>query len=411
MEGSSYTTALSLMESAKVKKNLYPKKNEILYYLDRGMIEHHAGLWEASSQDLQAGERLIEAAFTKSISQEISSFIANDNTRDYPGEDYEDLYINVFNALNYYHQGNLEGAMVEIRRLNEKLVYLAGKYEVAKEKVIKSNNKLSDNKDYIIEAKKFSNSALARYLGVLFYRAAGNRDSARIDLEKLVEAYDLAPSIYTNPVPLSLDEELAIPLGKARFNVISFTGLSPVKEEVNISIPLPFDPPNDWARLSLPQMINRPSAISRIEVILESADAAQDSARFELELLEDMGTVARETFSARYGLILLKSTARTIIKNTVSAGTAKAAKEHSEGLGLLVGIIGAIASNASEQADVRIARYFPAYAYVGGITIDPGTYNVSVNFYGTGGLVSSELRRDVDIKERNLNLTEFICLK
>jgi hypothetical protein len=408
IRAASYTAALRSMESDKVKKNLYPKKNEILYYLDRGMIEHHAGLWEDSSRSLQTGERLIEEAFTKSISQEIGSYIANDNTKDYAGEDYEDLYINVFNALNYYHRGNLEGAMVEIRRLNEKLLYLSTQYEVAKQKVLSSNKDLAGNNDYVIEAKKFSNSALARYLGVLFYRAAGNRDSARIDMEKLREAYRLAPSVYYNRPPRSLEEELEIPPGKGRLNIISFTGLSPVKEEKNILLPMPFDPPNNFARLALPQMRNRPSAIRSIEVILESADTSE---RFELELLEDMGAVARETFTAKYGLILLKTVARTITKVTISAGLAKTAEEREEGLGVLVGALGAAASAVSEQADVRIARYFPSYAHVGGINLDPGIYSVRVNYRGTAGLVGTEIRENVRVSEGRLNLTEFICLK
>jgi hypothetical protein len=408
IHAASYPAAIRSMESGRARRNIYQRRNEILYHLDRGMIEHHAGLWEDSSRSLQTGERLIEEAFTKSISQEIGSYIANDNTKDYAGEDYEDLYINVFNALNYYHRGNLEDALVEIRRLNEKLLYLSGKYEVAKQKVLNSNNDLAGNSDYVIEAKNFSNSALARYLGVLFYRAVGNRDGARIDMGELREAYELAPSVYYNPPPLSLEEELSVPRGTGRLNIISFTGLSPVKEETNLSIRMPFDPPNHSARLALPQMVNRPSAIRSIEVIVESPDTYN---RLELELLEDMGMVARETFTAKYGLILLKTTARTIAKVAVSARLAKTAEDEDVGLGLLVGVLGAAASAASERADLRIARYFPAYAHVGGVNLDPGIYSVRVNYHGTAGLIGTEIRENVQVRAGRLNLTEFICLK
>ena len=408
IESSSFATALVVMEDPKIRNKLYPPKNEILYHLDRGMIEHHAGLWEASSQSLQLGERLIEEAFTKSISQAVTSYIANDNTKEYSGEDYEDIYINVFNALNYYHRGSLESAMVEIRRVNEKLLHLANKYEVAVEKAKGASDLLAGNPDYAIEAKSFSNSALARYLGVLFYRANGNRDSARIDMEELRRAFALAPSIYTFPVPTSLDEELEIPMGEARLNVLSFTGLSPVKEEINIMLPLPFPAPNNRARLSLPQMIIRPSVITSTEVVVEAPGFSE---KFKLELLEDMGKVAQETFTARYGLILLKSAARTIIKNAASAVAAKVANERGSGFGSLVGLAGSLASNLSENADIRIARYFPSYAYIGGISLEPGVYNVTINHYNNFGLVATESRENFHVREGRLNLTEFICLK
>jgi len=92
------------------KKPIYPEKNLILYYLDKGIVEYYAGRYEESAADLEDAERLIQEAYTKSVSAEIGSYFVNDNTEDYPGEDYEDIYTNIFNALNFYHQGDVEGA-------------------------------------------------------------------------------------------------------------------------------------------------------------------------------------------------------------------------------------------------------------------------------------------------------------
>ena len=399
-----FDLALSSMENSDTLRYAYPPRNEILYFLDRGMIEHYAELWTDSSRSLEEGERLIEAAFTKSISQEISSYIVNDNVREYPGEDYEDLYVNVFNALNYYHRDDTEGALVEIRRVNEKLRYLAGKYEVAAKKITDSNSSLESG-EYAIEAVKFSNSALARYLSMLFFRGTGNNDNARIDLEELYRAYELAPAVYNHPPPSSLPDELAIPPGKARLNVMGFIGLSPVKEEVNISLPLPLPSPNNWARLALPNMIDRPTAINSIEVILDG------SLRFSLELMEDISRVVQETYKARYGLIVLKTTARTIAKSVTSAGAASVVEKQASGWGSLVGFIGRVASDLSENADLRVSRYFPGRVYTGGINLDPGVYSVTVNYYGARGLIASEQRENVGVYMNKLNLVEFVCLK
>jgi hypothetical protein len=365
---------------------------------------HYAGFWEKSSKDLEIGERLIEDAFTRSVSQAIASYIVNDTVKDYSGEDYEDLYINVFNSLNYYHRDDLEGALVEIRRLNEKLLVLSDKYETAKAKVLDSYGELG-SVDYVREASSFSNSALARYLGVLFYRGGGQADDARIDMEELKAAYNLAPKVYANPLPSSLGDELSIPRGKGRLNVIAFTGLSPIKEEENIVIPLPYPAPNNWARIALPKMVVRPSMVRGIEIALNNGE------KFELEVLENMSAVAEETFKSRHSLVVLKSIARTVVKASASAGFANVAEEKAEGLGAFVGLLGRAVSEATEKADTRASRYFPACAFVGGINLEPGIYSVTINYYGTNGLIGTSRQENLLVRENNLNLTEFICLR
>ena len=56
------------------------------------MLSHFARMHEESIRLLQNAERAIEAAFTVSITQEIATLFINDNMRDYPGEDYEDIW-------------------------------------------------------------------------------------------------------------------------------------------------------------------------------------------------------------------------------------------------------------------------------------------------------------------------------
>jgi hypothetical protein len=404
LEDAAFSQAGIAPAQGGAEKPVYTNREAILFHLDQGMIGHYAGFWEESSKDLEIGERLIEDAFTKSITQAIASYIVNDTVKDYSGEDYEDLYINVFNSLNYYHRDDLEGALVEIRRLNEKLLVLSDKYETAKAKVLDSYGDLG-SVDYVREASSFSNSALARYLGVLFYRGGGRADDARIDMEELKAAYGLAPDVYANPLPSSLEDELSIPRGLGRLNVIAFTGLSPIKEEENIVIPLPYPVPNSWARVALPMMAARPSMIRSIEIALDSGE------KFELEVLENMSAVAEETFKSRHSLIVLKSIVRSVIKATTSAGFARAAEEKSEGFGALIGLLGRVVSEVTEKADTRTSRYFPACAFVGGINLEPGMYSVTINYYGTNGLIGTGRRETVPVRENNLNLTEFICLR
>ena len=399
VEAGSFAQALQAMEKERATKgSAYADKNDILFYLDRGMVSHYAGRYEDSAADLEEAGRLIEEAFTKSLSQEVASYIANDNAKDYAGEDYEDLYVNVFNALNYYHLGDIDGALVEVRRVDEKLAVLSGKYEKAQEKVLTSAANLS-GMDLGVEAVRFSNSALARYLGALFFRAKGDEDDARIDLDEVRRAYELAPGVYGNPLPSSLSEEGSVPQGMARLNVIGFTGLSPVKEEVRTNFVV--------ATLALPKMVERPSGIVSAEVTLDTGQ------RFGLELLEDMGGVAQETFKAKYGLTVAKTAARTAIKAAATAVASDAASRTGGGAiaGFAVGLAGRAAADASEKADLRVSRFFPGRALVGGVNLEPGVYTVTVSYYGPGGaLVGTDIQEGVSVEAGRLNLAEFVRL-
>jgi hypothetical protein len=372
------------------------------------MLAHYAGLYEDSSDLLESGERAIEAAFTKSITQEISTYLVNDTTRDYDGEDYEDIYINTFNALNYYHRGELEDAMVEIRRMSNKLQYLSAKYAAVitdlQKKALEESVSVPPDENAL---PQFSDSALARYMGMLFYRGAGRWDDARIDRDRLRVAFANSPEVYRHSEPASLGGELDIPRGMARLNVIAFGGLSPIKEAEILRIPMP---PAQYIKIALPKLVSRPSEIRRIEVALDKGE------RFTLELLEDLEAVARETYKIKEQVIYLKTLIRATIKSITSSALHEAALESDDGsAALILGImsLGAqVYAEASEQADLRLTRYFPGKAYVGGINLAPGVYSFSVTYYDQSDKPLAIFRyEDVPVRENRLNLTEAVCLK
>jgi len=397
---------------------IYPEKNAVSLYLDKGLLEHYAGNFANSSQDLQEAERLIQEAFTKSVTADIASYIANDNTKEYPGEDFEDIYINVFNALNYYNRGNIDGALVEIRKLTTssgKLDMLSRKYENARRSG-GGNGAAETLRGFGISANdamprgepvNFSNSALARYLSALFYLSDGKADSARIEFEQLQAAFASNSKVYYNPVPKSVKDIQTVPAGKARLNVIGFSGLSPVKEEGQFYVSFPLSIPLLCQPVfKLPKFVKRPSSINRIEVVVEGGD------KFDLELLEDMGSVIEETYNARFSQIFFKTFVRLFTKYAAVVVTAHLAYEQGGDLAMLAAAIaGKAAADASEGADIRMARYIPDKAYIGGINLDSGTYNITINYYSGNRIVAQDERRGVAVKANAVNLVETISLK
>jgi hypothetical protein len=402
-----YSGGLDYLE--KEKQRFYRSQDRTLYYMDKGMISHYVGQYQESSGLLKSGERAIEAAFTKSVSMEIGSYLLNDTVKEYDGEDYEDIYLNVFNALNYYHRGIIEDAMVEIRRMNNKIQYLSSKYGVItsnlQQKALEESTAIPPNPNGGV---RFSDSALARYLGLLFYRGAGRYDDARIDQNQLKIAFANAPNVYTYPVPASIDEELKIPDGKARLNVLAFSGLSPGKEQETLRIPLSL---SNYIKIALPVLVERPSRIKTVELVVDQGAA------FELELLEDIEAVARETFKGKRDVIYLKTVIRATMKGlTSSVLDARASSDDiDDSTSFILSLLSfgnKIFAEASEQADLRISRYFPARAYVGGINLDPGTYSFTVNYRDASGRVLASFRQEnIMIYKDRLNLLEAVCLR
>jgi hypothetical protein len=416
IEQSNFTAAVdTIVKRQAGNKVIYSQKNAIMLFLDKGLLEHYAGNYAASSADLQNAERLIEEAYTKSISEGFLSYIVNDNVKEYPGEDFENIYLNVFNALNYYNRNNIEGALVEIRKLSNtsgKLDMLARKYEYTDPKTgvslndtVKKETGVSQLPD--VKSVNFSNSALARYLGALFYQADGNTESANIEFNQVYRAYSTNKNIYRGEVPKAVEDSRDVPPGMARLNIISFTGLSPVKEEQLVIHYLPFQHPVlQIAMFRLPILVKRPGRIDRIEVEIDGGE------KFDLGLLEDMGAVIEETFNARSSNILLKTYIRTIIKYVVADIAAMEAEKRQDALtGLMIAAAARAAMDASEKADIRMSRYLPDRAYIGGINLDPGTYSVTIKYCNGNQVIYDEKFTDVTVKSGGLNLLQSVRLK
>ena len=420
--------------SGKDRDFYYNDKDKVLYYLDVGMLQHYAGDYDESSRNLNEAERLIEEYFTRSISQAAGSLLLNDTVMDYSGEDYEDIYLNVFKALNFLAGNDFDGAFVEVRRINNKLNLLEDKYRGLAEQY----NRSDDAKIQMEPGEsRFYNSALARYLSLLMYRAEGDYDSARIDYQEMQEAFSQQQNIYGFPLPVN-DSVLQRPDG-AYLNVIAFAGRSPVKrahtlyvitgdDQVTITtesesargqlIPRSYDtfyfPGVESGyrfKFQLPWMDLQGSEVNSIRVIVDGSPVG------ELQMLEDMERVALDTFQVRYPLLFLKTVTRTIVKGIVS----EAGKDQLESLGaesgstlgLVLAMVGSFAADvavdASEQADLRLSRYFPAYAYTGEWDLPVGEHRIEIEYFRGGSLLFRDDLGAVPVSERGLNLyTSFL---
>ena len=428
LEKADYATAIANIETAKEKAYTY--KDRVVYYLDIGMLHHWNGDYEKSNEFLEKAERAIEENFTKSLTLSASTLILNDNAQAYAGEDYEDIYLNAFKALNYLALGQNDSAFVEVRRINNKLLQLESKYDKVSRKLSEAEEA---HEEFVPGKSYFQESALGRYLGVLLYRNDHKWDDVRIDLEKIDQAWKLQPDIYTFPKPDFSDTSERVDPPFARLNVFAFSGLAPDKQagtfyiftEENLIvlagtsedylgkqrldglniIPWPNVTPGYNFKFQLPSMVKRPTDVDRIEV-------AVSGNTYPLQRLESIENAAVETFGIKKPLIYLKTVIRAVVKGLATQqATEQATQNMGEGLAFLTRLATAAMVSTTENADLRMSRFFPAEAAIREIHLDAGVYDITINYYSAGGkLLHSDEHQGVSVEADRLNVVESAYL-
>ncbi len=400
---SEFEEAIQVIE--KNKQNLYSKNDLVLHALDVGLLSHYNRDSKYSSMQLTEAERLMYEYYTKSISQSIASFLLNDTIIDYAGDPYEDIYTNLFMALNYIAQRNIEGAFVEIRRFDNKQKELSLAYSQA---IREAKTQISSENDFS-DTIEFHNSALARYVSMLLYRSEGMMDSAEIDYKYIQSAFAVQKTLYDFPMPSSIKEEFSIPQGSARLNVLSFSGIAPEKKEEIIR----FATEETYFKFAIPIMYKRSSVVQAIEAQVLSYETGSSSS-FRLEKIESIENIALDTFKQKQALLYLKAIARSLTKSTTTAILDNQAARQKGDIGLIFSVLkiaSAVSNEVTEKADIRTSRYFPATASVGGLNLEPGTYLVTIRYLDYAGrTVLKEEFPDVKIQPDTLNLLESVCL-
>ena len=153
-----------------------PQIDQLLAMMDEGMVLHAAGKFEESIQVLAQADKLSERLDFTSVSEEAKVLISSERERAYRGEDFEKLMISTLQALNYAQLGKDEDALVEVRRVNERMQRMINE-----------------------EKKPYEQLAIARYLTGVLWEDQGHADDAFIDY---AEANKLAGDLGTLAEPL-----------------------------------------------------------------------------------------------------------------------------------------------------------------------------------------------------------------
>jgi hypothetical protein len=167
-----YATAEKYLEPLANKEN----GDQLVYLLDYSVALQMGGRVKESARALQRADRLAEFQDYTSVSREAGSLLLNQEMVQYKGDSFEKIYINAYAALNYLELNELDEALVETRRMNEKY------------------NKINSE-----DRKTFEKNVFGKYLSAMIWEANQNWDDAYIAYE---ETYKLDPHISFIPEDL-----------------------------------------------------------------------------------------------------------------------------------------------------------------------------------------------------------------
>lgn len=357
--------AASLLE----KKANQEGNDQLIYVLDYATALQAAGRFKDSNKAFAEADDISAVKDYHSISRITGSFLLSEEMVQYKGEDYEKVLINAFSAINYLMMDNLDDALVETRRLNEKLY------------------------KYKFEAKRnYEQNVFAIYLGAIIWEANNSWDDAYISYK---QAYDLAPNYeplhedliraaYRDQRPeevarwrkkfpdIKVDSKWKDP-GSGELVLIYQQGWGPRKG------PRPESP-------RFPKLYHVPTITQTAK--LEVADVGSVNTQ-EIYSVE---AVAIKTLEDAYGELVARRVGGIVAKAVV----ADQIRQKNE----LLGNIAWIAMNAADRADLRQWSTLPETFQLARMRLKAGKYKIKVTGLTAAGTPSGEAmqEREIEIK-------------
>jgi hypothetical protein len=404
----------ALIEQRKNKKQ-YATRNRVLYYLDEGLLAHYAGHYEESNTSFLKAEEIMADLYTRSIRKEAASFLINDTTTDYRGEDFEAALVNMFLALNYAQLGQIDDALVEARKVDSKLNSFNFEYPEGKKNVYKED-------------------AFIRYFMGILYLAGGEINDAFISFRKAEQIYrnDYQPNYEIGPPGMLIDDLLwtakkmnfdaeynqysnTYPenarrlkkrtADKAQVNFILYNGRGAEKVERNFMAPMP---DRYVVKLAYPEFIKRDFQIKGARITLNEIGTHKCHEIF-FQAVEDISAIARLNLKNRMGRIIAKTVARVTAKYLLAKeAEKKALKDGDKNLARIIRFTFQTYLVAFENADTRHWRLLPAMIQVGRGWLPAGHYEGSIQLMDQyGSTITSRPVKPFSLAAGEIKLVTF----
>lgn len=362
-----------------------------LYLLEKARIEQLAGSAEASRESFAAAhsrfaqqdERALVSASAYAASG--ASLLTNDNARPYEGRIYERVFLHQYQALNYLAAGDLQGALVEVRRANQVQVEaLQAKEKQVDKAQADAERKGLDTARYdqyfsVMDlaagrVKSGFQNAATFYLSGLIYEANGQPNDAWIDYHKALELVPdniyLQKDVLRTGLAAGMDDARKLAkqpgalqglpkAGDGELVVYLEEGFVPAKQPVSVPI---------WTSKTM----NNVSFPVYTEALAPAPLVLQvDGRELEAGLLVDTRALAVRTLKDETPALVARAFLRLITRQEMQRQM-----QRQDATGLL-GLATTIYSLVAEQPDLRSWLTLPGSGQVLRLALPAGEHTIS----------------------------------
>ena len=360
-------------QQALLELEKYPATgtDKVLYLMDKAMLQRMSGLYKESNATFEEAKKHIQSLQGTSLLEQAGALAINDSSMSYEGEDYEQVAIHIYEALNYIALGQLDEARVEALQVDLLL-----------------KSKATDESSFV-------EHAFSRYLTGLIYEAGGELDNALIAYRKAEQAYEGNKKTLKVNTPTYLKKDLlrlTQRLGlldeyvayKTKFSLgidvpsgvkgmgevvlILHTGLAPIKRSQSLFVNSDDGVP---VRISMPVYQSRSSVIAGAQLMVGEKTS-------QAEIVDSIDANARASLESHKGEMMVRLIARAVTKAAISN---QAQRQGGELAGFLVDI----AAMATETADTRSWLTLPKSILLSRLQLKTGVYPLHIKLMDRHG--------------------------
>lgn len=338
--------------------------DQLLYLLNLGMAYHLAGKWDESIQTLLKADAIAEIKDYISLSREAGSILLNDGLLQYKGDDYEKVLIHIYLSLNFLMKNDLDGALVEARRVNEIL------------------QRFRDE-----SKRKYEQSSLAFYLSAMIWEANRDWDDAYIAYNDTYKHFKENDYLKEDLLRLSKRADRQDDYEKWRNKFGNRTYSAPDKESGELI--LIYQQGRGPVKKPHPSFDKIPKLFP-VGTIAMKASLEVNGKKAKTQTIYNLQDVAIKSLEEQYALIIGKRVGGLAAKFIVSQQVAK--KNEALGMATWIGL------NLMDQADLRQWSNLPETFQIARMYLKPGTYDVNVSALDYAGKATAEAQKFEKVK-------------
>jgi len=337
--------------------------DQVVYLFEYATALQLAKDYKSSNAAFLKAEELTAIKDYHSLSRITGSLLLSEGMVQYKGEDYEKVLINAMLAVNFLMLGDLEAALVETRKLNEKLY------------------------KYKFEAKRdYQQNPFAFYLAALIWESNKDWDDAYIDFKK---AYDLNPNVAYLKEDLIRAAKAARREDEVKKWQKAFSEVKPGPTKGMGEIVLVYQqgwapvkrPHPDWPRV--PKLYPVSSSTQSARLLIEGVGDETS------QVISSVSDVAIKTLDEAYKGLIAKRVAGVAAKAVVS--------DQIRQKNQLLGDLAWIGMNLADRADLRQWLTLPESFQIAKRRLPPGKYKVTIVGVDKAGAETGERSEEMEV--------------